>query len=204
MKKTRSAEKMAKKNRLPPEILLSAYTKGYFPMPDSETDEILWYRPDPRAIFDIGSLKVSKSFKRTLNKADFEIKFSTDFVGVMKACADRKDTWITKEFVESYGRLHELGFAHSVEVFQDNTLVGGTYGVCIRGAFFAESMFHKRTDMSKVALWALHERLKKRGFKLLECQYITDHLSSLGAKSVPDLEYQQLLQNALSASCSFI
>lgn len=204
MKKTKSAEKKAKENRLPPEILLSAYTQGYFPMPDSDTGDILWYRPDPRAIFDIGNMHISKSLKKEIKRSDFEVKFSSDFEAVMKACADRDDTWITKEFIDSYLRLHELGFAHSVEVYSGEELVGGTYGVCIRSAFFAESMFHKKTNMSKIALWALQNRLQDKGFKLFECQFMTDHLKSLGAKSISDEDYQKLLKNALSDPASFL
>ena len=184
-------------------MLLSAYTQGYFPMPDPETNEIAWYRPEPRAIFEFANFHVSKSLRKVINKADFKVTFSTCFEEVMRHCADRDDTWITEEFIMAYTRIHKLGFAHSVEVWKDGKLVGGTYGVCIRSAFFAESMFHTETNMSKVALWALVENLKAKKFKLLECQFMTAHLSSLGATNISDADYQLRLRDALSEAASF-
>ena len=190
--------------RLSPDILLSAYTQGYFPMPDPETEEILWYRPSPRAIFEIGNFHLSKSMKKFLKTAEFEVRFSTDFEAVMRACANRDETWISEEFIEAYKRLHSLGFAHSVEVYSEGELVGGTYGVCIRSAFFAESMFHTKTNMSKVALWALDKKLSENGFTLFECQFMTPHLQTLGAVSVMDEDYQELLRDALNKASSFL
>lgn len=191
-------------SKLAPEMLLSAYTQGYFPMPDPETNEIAWYRPDPRAIFEFDDFHVSKSLRKVISKEDYKITFSEDFEQVMRACADRDDTWITEEFISAYCRIHKLGFAHSVEVWRDEQLVGGTYGVCIRSAFFAESMFHRETNMSKVALWALTENLKRNKFKLLECQFMTAHLSSLGAKNISNEDYQKRLKEALADPASFL
>lgn len=204
MKELKKQKSEVSKDRLSPEILLSAYTQGYFPMPDPETNEILWYRPEPRAIFELSNFHVSKSLKKVISKNNFELRFSSDFEGVMRACADREDTWISEEFILAYNRMHSLGFAHSVEVYQDGTLVGGTYGICIRKAFFAESMFHKADNMSKVALWALTERLKEKNFTLLECQFMTPHLKSLGAEEISDDKYQIKLSDALSGPASFL
>ena len=200
----RDEKDIASLSKLAPEMLLSAYTQGYFPMPDPETNEIAWYRPDPRAIFELDGFHVSKSLRKVISKEDYKITFSEDFEQVMRACADRDDTWITEEFISAYCRIHKLGFAHSVEVWRNEQLVGGTYGVCIRSAFFAESMFHRETNMSKIALWALTENLKKNNFKLLECQFMTAHLSSLGAKNISDEDYQKRLKEALVDPASFL
>lgn len=193
----------AKPSQLRPEILISAYTQGYFPMPHPETFEIEWYRPDPRAMIPLDDFHVSRSLAKVIKKGDFTLTYSENFEGVMKACADRPDTWITDEFISAYGRMHALGYAGSVEVLRQGSLVGGVYGVCIRGAFFAESMFHSETNMSKVALWALVERLKIRGYTLLECQFMTEHLKSLGAQAVKDQTYQEMLNKALTFEANF-
>ena len=185
------------------ELLVQAYANGYFPMADNETGEISWYQPDPRAIIPLEHFHVSRSLNKTLRQKSFEVTFDKDFEGVMRACANRDETWISEEFVRVYTELHEKGFAHSVEVWSEGTLVGGTYGVTIRGAFFAESKFHKKTDASKVALYHLVERLKKSGFVLLEVQFLTPHLERLGAVEISGDEYETLLEMAFVLEVTF-
>lgn len=163
----------------------------------------MWFRPDPRAIIPIEGFHSSHSLKRTMRHADFTVTYDTDFPGVMKGCADRPDTWITDEFHEVYTAMHEGGFAHSVEVWKGERLVGGVYGVTLGGAFFAESKFHRERDASKVALYHLVARLKQKGFSLLEVQFLTPHLERLGAIAIPDSDYQALLVNALRKNVGF-
>ena len=189
--------------RLNPQILYTAYSQGYFPMPDDRTGEILWYRPDPRTIFPLDQFHVSRSLRRTLNKKIFKVTFNKAFREVMEGCADRKETWIDEEFIAAYSRLHSIGAAQSVEVWQDGTLVGGVYGVSFGGGFFAESMFHRATDASKVALYFLIEKLKERRFILLEAQFMTPHLGRLGAIEISDREYMEILAKALALDVYF-
>ncbi len=188
---------------LSPEQLYTAYCNGFFPMPDSDTGEILWFRPDPRAIIPLDKFHTSRSLQKVLNRQIFQISVDRCFDNVMKACAARQETWITKEFLEIYGNLHKLGIAHSLEVWLGQDLVGGTYGVSIGGAFFAESMFHRVSNASKVAIFYLVKRLKERGFSLLECQFLTNHLSSLGAIQIPDASYIKRLESAIKLKTSF-
>ena len=188
--------------RLSTPFLLAAYANGYFPMPD-ETDEIRWYRPDPRAILPLNGFHCSRSLARKIKRKTFEVTYDKGFRDVMKACAARAETWINDEFLRAYGRLHDLGQAHSVEVWSDKKLVGGVYGVQLNGAFFAESKFHTARDASKIALYHLVEHLNEGGFKLLEVQFLTPHLASLGAIEISDREYQQKLKKALLVQASF-
>jgi len=190
-------------NRMSPELLISAYSQGYFPMPDQNGIDIVWLKPDPRAIIPLDAFHVSKSLQKTIRHAAYRVSFSEAFADVISGCAKRHETWITPEFIEAYIRLHKLGFAHSVEIWNNDQLVGGTYGVSVRGAFFAESMFHLETDMSKIALYHLVERLNTQKYSLLECQFLTKHLSSLGATSISDREYMVRLEHALQISCFF-
>lgn len=181
-----------------------AYRYGIFPMHDDETDTIGWYRPDPRCIIPLDGFHTSRSLAKTIRKGIFEVRFNTDFEGVMRGCADRDEgTWISEDFIELYGILHRNGKAHSVEVFQNGVLVGGTYGVALGGAFMAESMFHYATDASKVALSALVQRLNECGFSLLDVQYLTPHLESLGAIEIPHNTYYLRLRRALRKKCCF-
>lgn len=189
--------------RLTPELLLSAYSQGYFPMPGDLPDEIFWYRPDPRAIIPLDGFHVSRSLQRRLRRGQFTYTFNLAFPEVMAGCSDRITTWINDEFKDAYSHLHQLGFAHSVEIWQDAKLVGGVYGVAIGGAFFAESMFHRTTDASKAALYYLVQRLRNQGFSLLECQFLTPHLESLGATAISDEIYIQRLTTALAVKVSF-
>jgi leucyl/phenylalanyl-tRNA---protein transferase len=190
---------------LTPEGVLLAYRHGIFPMADERSGEVLWFRPDPRAIIPLDGFHVSRSLARTLRRALFEIRVDTAFEGVMRGCADRTEgTWISERFIEVYASLHEAGHAHSVEAWRDGRLVGGTYGVALGGAFMAESMFHRETDASKVALAALVSRLQKRGFMLLDVQYLTPHLESLGAVEITRREYERRLEQAVSLPCTFV
>ncbi len=172
-------------------------------MPDPDTGEILWLQPDPRAIIPLEGFHVSRRLARRMGKSGWQVRFDQDFGGVMAGCRDRPDTWITDEFVEAYTKLHRLGVAHSVEVLWNGELVGGTYGVALGGAFFAESKFHRATDASKIALYALVERMKEQGMLLLEVQFVTEHLRSLGAVTISRDEYATRLQEALSLPVDF-
>ena len=189
--------------KLSPDILLSAYSQGYFPMPDGTNKEILWFRPDPRAILPLDQFHISRSLRRKLNKKNFLVTFNEEFRNVMLGCASHPDTWINRDILDSYSLMHQLGFAHSVEVWMDGKLAGGTYGLAIGGAFFAESMFHYQSDASKIALFNLVERLKEKRYMLLECQFMTAHLESLGAISVSDSDYMKTLKKALTFLCDF-
>ena len=189
---------------LTPEGVLLAYSHGIFPMADERSGDIVWFRPDPRAIIPLDGFHASRSLTRTLKRGAFEIRVDTDFEGVMRGCADRPEgTWISERFVEVYGALHRAGHAHSVEAWRDGRLAGGTYGLALGCAFMAESMFHRETDASKVALAALVSRLRLRRFVLLDVQYVTPHLESLGAVEITRREYERRLEQALSLPCAF-
>lgn len=185
-------------------FLREAYAQGFFPMPHPDTGEILWFHPEPRTILPLDGFHVSRSLHRTLRKGDFEIRVDHDFAGVMKACADRAETWITNQFIDVYSEMHEAGDAHSLEVWRNDQLIGGVYGVSLGGAFFAESMFHRVTDMSKVALFHLVERMKGRGMTLLETQFMTPHLKSLGAVEISRARYMKRLGEALRVPVTFL
>ena len=186
-----------------PDFLLMAYCTGYFPMADPETGEIGWYSPDPRAIFALDEFRIPRSLKLTLKKRPFDIFIDRHFEAVMRDCAEREETWISEEIVQSYLQLHRLGFAHSVECWKHGTLVGGLYGVAIGGAFFGESMFSVERDASKVALVYLVDRLKERGFEILDTQFLTPHLARFGAKEIPRKDYMARLASALKKKCAF-
>ncbi len=181
----------------------AGYRKGIFPMSDGETDIITWHRPRFRAVIPLNCFHVPRSLGRRMRKGGFEVTFDQDFGGVMRGCADRESTWISEAFHRVYGELHEQGKAHSAEVWVEGKLAGGVYGVQIGGAFFAESMFHRVTDMSKVALAALAGRLWERGFALLEVQYLTHHLARFGAVEISHKEYLRRLGAALSVQARF-
>ena len=186
-----------------PEFLCTAYCNGYFPMADPKTGEISWYSPDPRTIFDLDDFHVPRSLKLTLKKKVFEVFLNQRFEEVIRACAEREETWISETITQSYIQLHRVGIAHSVETWKEGKIVGGLYGVAIRGAFFGESMFSKVKDASKIALVDLVERLKKQGFILLDTQFMTPHLQRFGAREIPRDEYLKRLEKALNVTCSF-
>ncbi|HEX6386172.1 MAG TPA: leucyl/phenylalanyl-tRNA--protein transferase [Anaerolineae bacterium] len=191
---------------LSPSLLLSAYCEGIFPMAH-EDGNIYWYDPDPRAILPLDSFHVPRSLARTIKKGDVEIRCNSAFVAVIQACAEpapgREETWINQDIVMAYTRLHKLGFAHSVETWFENELVGGLYGVAVRGLFAGESMFSRISDASKVALVYLVERLRQRRFQLLDVQFMTDHLRRFGAIEIPATIYKERLAQALAVSAHF-
>jgi len=186
-----------------PAVLIAAYRGGMFPMAMDNRGEIGWFSPDPRGVIPLEEFHVPHGLKRRLRRNPFEIKVDTAFSGVMRGCAHRETTWISEEILVSYEKLYELGYAHSVETWLDGELVGGLYGIAIGGAFFGESMFSRATDASKVALVALVERLRERGFQLLDTQWTTEHLSRFGCCEIPRYEYLRQLNRALLVSTSF-
>jgi leucyl/phenylalanyl-tRNA--protein transferase len=168
--------------------------------------EIGWFSPDPRGILPLDAVHVPARLGRVIRSGRFEIAIDEDFEGVMRACAERPDdgTWISDEIVQSYLALHRLGLAHSVEARIGGALAGGLYGVHLNGAFFGESMFHRVTDASKVALMALVDRLQRRGFLLLDIQWVTPHLAQFGAVEIRRADYLVRLRQALAKDCSFL
>ena len=171
-----------------------------------ESGEIGWFSPDPRGIIPLeeGWFHIPHGLRRTLKKTRFEIRVDADFEGVIRACARRDETWISEEIIRSYRDLHLLGYAHSVECWLEGSLVGGLYGVALRGVFFGESMFHVVTDASKVALVALMERLRSRGYTLLDIQWTTPHLKTFGAMDIPRNDYLQRLSASLQLPREFV
>jgi leucyl/phenylalanyl-tRNA---protein transferase len=190
---------------LEPELLLAAYRRGIFPMAVDKRGRIGWFSPDPRAVIPLDDrFHIPHGLRRVLKQAKFEITANTDFDTVIRECAKRKEgTWISPGIIESYNKLHRLGHAHTVETRSDGKLVGGLYGVALGGAFFGESMYHRATDASKVALVALVERLRARGFVLLDTQWTTPHLQQFGTFEIPRHEYLWRLEHALKLDCDF-
>jgi leucyl/phenylalanyl-tRNA---protein transferase len=213
-----------------PEMLLTAYRRGIFPMAMDRRGRIGWFSPDPRAIIPLDArFHVPHGLRRVLKQKKFAVTTDTDFETVIRECAKRKEgTWISKGIIDSYCNLHRLGYAHSVEVRlashpepvegspsepaeiprqarndKERKLVGGLYGVALGGAFFGESMYHRATDASKVALVALVDRLRARGFVLLDTQWTTPHLQQFGTVEIPRHEYLWQLENALKLECRF-
>ena len=172
-----------------------AYKQGVFPMA-SENGEILWYKPEPRAVIPLDSFKVSKSLRKSSSK--FEVSYNSNFEGVMRSCIRPNANWINENLIRAYVELFHLGKGRSVESWQEGKLVGGVYGVALGGAFMAESMFHTVTDAGKVALWMLTIKLRESGYQLLDVQYQTEHLESLGAVEISHDEYLERLTLALN------
>jgi len=190
--------------RLTPEVLEACYRAGAFPMDDGY-GRIGFYRSDPRSVLELDALRVSKSLARVVRKGTYEVRVDYDFEAVIRGCAERQDTWIGAEIIRSFLHFHELGKAHSVEAYtSDGELAGGLYGVALGGAFMGESMFSRGRDASKVCLVHLVERLKERGYVLLDCQIQNDHLARLGAVEIPEREYLRRLEYALTLDCSFV
>ncbi len=194
--------------KLTPEWLLDAYAHGIFPWPIFDgTDIVVWWSPDPRAIFELDDFHVSRRLARTCRSGLFEVTCDRDFRGVIKGCATagdrRRNTWITPPMLEAYVKLFELGHAHSIEVWRQGDLVGGTYGVAIGGLFAGESMFHRVRDASKVALAHLVEHLKSRDYKLFDIQQRTDHTASLGAVEISRDQYLSRVAGAIAAPVTF-
>ena len=190
-------------DEIEPEFLLKAYQLGVFPMA-MQDGEIAWFSPDPRGIIPLDGFHIPHGLHRTLKKNPFEVRINTRFRQVMLGCADRNSTWIDDSILVSYCRLHEMGYAHSVETWQGHDLVGGLYGVVLGGAFFGESMFSRVTDASKVALVSLVERMRERGFQLLDTQWSTPPLTRFGCVEISRPRYMRLLEDALRADVRFV
>jgi leucyl/phenylalanyl-tRNA---protein transferase len=188
---------------LEPAAILNAYCQGMFPM-GMDDGKIGWYRPEWRGILPVADFHVPARFERFLKQNPFEVRWNTAFGDVMRGCADRPETWINDAILDSYQRLHMLGYAHSAEVWREGRLVGGVYGVAIGGAFFGESMFSRETQASKVALVRLQQRLKARGFLLHDTQWTTPHLAQFGGHEIPSKEYMKLLERAMRVDARFV
>ena len=198
----------AASSEITPSVLLRAYSCGIFPMSESADDPtIFWVEPEQRGIIPLKGFRVASRLARTVRSDVYRVTVNTAFRQTLAGCAapqpGRDETWINEEIVESYVNLHRLGCAHSVEAWRDGRLAGGLYGVCQGGAFFGESMFHRETDASKVALHALVQRLKARGFTLLDTQWLTPHLRTFGAFEVPRAVYRELLAASLKVTAHF-
>ena len=198
------AGRRSRDQRITPELLLRAYSIGLFPMSDAADDpEIFWVEPEMRGILPLDAFHISKSLAKAVRKKPFDIRFDTAFDAVVEKCAeeaeDRPSTWINDTIKELYGALHKLGHAHSVEAWEGDALVGGLYGVSLGSAFFGESMFSRRTNASKICLVHLVERLKIRGFTLLDTQFTTEHLKTFGAIEVAKQDYIKLLDAAMDS-----
>lgn len=188
--------------------LLDAYSHGIFPWPIFDGSSIMiWWSPDPRAIFELDKFHCSRRLRRTVESGKFHVTCNQDFRGVIHGCATvgnrARNTWITPEMLAAYVQLHEAGHAHSIEVWHDGVLAGGTYGVAIGGLFAGESMFHRVTDASKVALSRLVEHLTIRGYTLFDIQQLTPHTASLGAREIRRADYLNRLALALTKSATF-
>jgi len=186
-----------------PDLLLRAYSIGLFPMADSADDpELFWVEPELRGIIPLDDFHISKSLAKTIRRAPFDIRYDTAFEQVMDGCAapapDRPTTWINAKIRSLYATLHSMGHAHCVEAWEGDELVGGLYGVSLGSAFFGESMFSRRTDASKICLVYLVERLRKRGFVLLDTQFTTEHLKNFAAIDVPKSRYEKMLARAIA------
>jgi leucyl/phenylalanyl-tRNA--protein transferase len=194
---------------LDPKTLLAAYGQGLFPMADRR-GEVRWYTADPRGIIPLETFHVPRTLRalsrRPPKRGGFEIRINHDFKSTMRACREGRSegTWISNELIAAYVRLHELGFAHSVEAWKLGKLAGGLYGVSLGGAFFGESMFHRVRDASKVALVHLVERLRQRGYELLDTQAATSHLEKFGCIEIPAEDYLSRLRRAMRKRCDFI
>ncbi|MBI1872707.1 MAG: leucyl/phenylalanyl-tRNA--protein transferase [Acidobacteria bacterium] len=182
--------------------VLYAYRSGLFPMAVEE-GRIGWFSPDPRGVIPLERFHLPRRLGRVIRGGTFEVRINSSFDAVIRACAKHPDTWISGDILEVYVELHRLGFAHSMEAWQGDRLGGGLYGVSLGGAFFGESMFHRVTDASKVALVALVERLRTRGYRLLDTQWLTPHLAQFGAIEIPRRQYLGLLAESLALDCRF-
>ena len=187
------------------DLLLHAYANGVFPMAESRDDpEVFWVDPKRRGILPLDGFRISRSLAKRLRRDDYSISVNRDFAGVVQGCADREETWINGEISDRYQELHNAGFAHSLEVWIDDALVGGVYGVSLGGAFFGESMFSRRRDASKIALAYLVDRLNAGGYILCDTQFITPHLASLGGREISRAAYRRRLAEALDQPGDFI
>ncbi len=200
--------RIQKQNQLTPEMLVRAYAAGIFPMAERGDDPaVYWIDPDERGILPFASFHISRSLRRTVRHASFDVRFDTAFRAVIASCAEpapgRSDTWINRPIQDAYIALHDLGITHSVECWRNDELVGGLYGVALGAAFFGESMFSRCTDASKVALVHLVARLRADSFQLLDTQFRTEHLARFGTTTVSRSDYLRLLDDALKSKVRF-
>jgi leucyl/phenylalanyl-tRNA---protein transferase len=184
-------------------MLIGAYCQGYFPM-GMANGELRWFLPEWRGILPVKEFHIPARFARYLKTQPFEVRWNTAFGDVMRGCADREDTWISNDILDTYQRMHELGYAHSAEVWREGRLVGGVYGVAIGAAFFGESMFSRETQASKVALVMLQRRLLERGYLMHDTQWTTEHLAMFGGHEIPCDRYLKLLQRAVRKKARFM
>ena len=192
-------------NRLTAELVLYGYQHGVFPMADPDDgNAVYWYRPEQRGILPLDAFYVPHNLARLVRQNRFEVVTDRDFPAVIRACAHRETTWISEEIIDAYTALHRWGYAHSVECWQDDALVGGLYGVTLGGVFFGESMFHRAANASKVALVHLVRRLRLGGYVMLDTQYVTDHLKQFGVIEIPCAEYERRLVEALQVKARWI
>ena len=191
-------------DRLSPELLLSGYAQGIFPMAESREDtRLYWFEPQQRGIIPLDGLHISRSLARRLRSGEFTITINRAFRATVEGCAAREETWINGPLFALYDQLHAAGFAHSLEVWRAGELVGGIFGVTLGGAFFGESMFSRTTDASKIALVHTVDRLRRAGFTLFDTQYLTPHLASLGGIEIPRDDYKNWLAEALQIDADF-
>ena len=195
-------KKREEENLLSPKNMILLYARGAFPMGE-ESGNINWYMPEVRTIIPLDSYNIPRSLKKFMEQGDFEYSYDKATMEVVRKCASREETWINDTLIEAYERIMELGHLHSVEVYQKNKLVGGLYGVTFRGAFFGESMFSEVPQASKSALAKLIDRLNKRGFRVLDVQYYTEHLGMFGATEISFEEYVSLLKSSYQWDVSF-
>lgn len=189
---------------IPPEVLLAGYAQGIFPMADSRHDEDFeWYTAPVRGIIPLDGFHISKNVQRIIRQGRYQVKINSAFREVVKQCANRETTWINDLIINSYDVLNQAGHAHSVEVYEQNELVGGSYGVHLKGAFFGESMYKKAAEADKVALYYCHHILQQNCFSLWDTQFYTEHLGKFGAVEIGKEEYEKLLANALKKECVF-
>ncbi len=190
---------------LSPTLLLNAYAAGVFPMADSAADpDVYWVDPAFRGVLPFDAFHVPKSLAKRLRRGDFEVTVDRAFEAVLDGCADRQETWINGKIRELYGALHEYGYCHSLEVWMDGRLAGGLYGVALGAAYFGESMFSRAPDASKIALVYLMARLKAGRFRLLDTQFVTEHLRRFGATEIPRSAYQRQLADAIERDAEFL
>ena len=187
---------------IPVDVLLAAYARGWFPM-CHEDGELYWHDPDPRAVFSLDRIDPNARMRTVMRSSQFTTTIDRAFTEVVRACADRTETWIDERIVSSYAALHSAGHAHSVEAWQDDQLVGGIYGVALGGAFFGESMFSRSSNAGKVAFYTLVSSLKQKGFTLFDSQYINDFTRQLGAVEVPRVAFQRTLAQAVALPVRF-
>ncbi len=194
--------------KITPELLLRAYRSGIFPMAEhAEEEDIFWVCPQKRGIIPLDKFHISRSLRKIINRGNFTIKIDNDFEQVITSCAkfgtNRETSWINRTIIDLYSELFALKYCHTVEIWNDNNMVGGLYGVSIGAAFFGESMFHKTSNSSKIALAHLIKRLKFGGYKLLDTQFMTPHLRSMGGIEIDREEYENLLRKSIAQSADF-